>query len=232
MTQGKLTPERLAAVHWVLTLVDPLLPVADRDHYLDKMSEVTRSSPDWSQLFFAGVISDMILTLPTTDPWRRLSARVGDVTVGTAPPDSDGAVRPDGNRFGTWRDCTDVIEPVFDHPQLDPALAAVASDLPSQAAVLLAAAAHGWSQARLAAAEVSKTGDLFDAAHAAMSWSMHRRRAYGVQTDPWPIESVYRWSWRADRSERGQQWPADQVDEAIEDQSIEDMLTAGIIQPG
>ena len=52
-----------------------------------------------------------------------------------------------------------------------------------------------------------------------------------IRDSSWPIESVYRWSWRADQTAAGRSWPVADVDASIAEEAVEDMLTSGMIDP-
>ena len=229
--ESAMSPQREAAVHWVVTLVEPLLASADRDRYLQGMREACAASPGWAAVFFGGLVADLVLTLPERDPWRALSARVGSTTVGPRPPDLDGAVTAAARPFGAWTDAEDLLTPVYERVELDPSLSGLTSGLAPHAAALLAGAGYGWQAGRQIALAVA-AGDLaglFDAGHAAASWALHRRRSYGVVDDPWPVESAYRWSWRAEQEIAGKQWPLEPVQEAIDEERVESLLRDGAI---
>lgn len=230
------------AVRWAPTLVEPLLDLGYRVELERALESLVETHPDWFASFGGGVLSDMVATLPASDPWRSLSARLGSMTVGHAPPAQDGARKADGRAFGGLADHLDIIGAVFPDPVKDAALAAVAHPIHPRAIAVIGFAGHGWREAQNAvgmlvsmsnpteppppplpsgrlrlvtsvpAADPSWPG-VYRCWLDALRWVIHRRRAYGVgiEADPWPTESVYRWSWRADRIADGDDWPIDQI---------------------
>lgn len=221
-----MSPQRRAAVRWVVNLVEPLIPEPDRAERAAALEAACRASPGWAALFFAGLVSDLAGTLPGSDPWRALSGRVGQVTVGAHPPRVDGAAHPDGRAFGTWQDGADLLEPVYADVELDPALSALSAGLSPGAAALLAAAGYGWDQAHRVAEALGER--VVTAGPDAVRWALHRRRAYGVLSDPWPIESAYRWSWRADQHVAGRTWDSGAVAMSLVEESVEALSHLGL----
>lgn len=214
-------------IHWGHTLHEPLLPPRLRARLEHNFATAHRENIDRVNLFLAGLIAEATLTLPANDHWRRLSARCGNITVGEHPPETDGALNDDsGEPFGTWRDAVDVSGFEAVTPVDDPALVALVEDLDPAAAAILAAAGHGWKAARRMIKQVQLVGDPPDAdagitsmpflndpdylaahnlSHArtaaitALRWAAHRRRAYLGHSDPWLVDSVNMWAWRATR---------------------------------
>lgn len=223
-----------------MTLVEPLLPLAVRMSAHDDMNAVCRARPHWGAAFLGGVAADMIRSLPDGDPWRNLSARLGTLTMGGEPPAEPGAVRPDGVPFGTWHDMEDLVGLVFDAPEVDVALAAVAEPLSPAAAAVIAFASLGWEAAGRALRAAHATGvpdgsgeevvypeklrasvagrAMYEAGSAAIRWGIFRRRAYGqvAVDDPWPVESCFRWSWRADQITSQLDWSPDDIEPTID----------------
>ena len=105
------------ALRWATGLTEPLLSTAARVAADDAMRERAGRHPRWAAVLFAGALADVLTTLPPDDPWRRLSARIGELRVGSPPRDDlgTGAWRrgaPGGpRRFGTWRDAADLTGP-------------------------------------------------------------------------------------------------------------------------
>lgn len=229
---------------WALTLNEPLLPLARRRYLEDDLLSVCTVAPMWTSVALGGVLADMVRSLPSDDPWRHLTGRVGTITVGDDPPTEDGARSADGSPFGTWRDGLDLLEEIYSHPSLDPALAAVATDLQPVAAGLIASGSYGW---RASSAMIQWLADptrspvtdmgpssnivmldtkrplsapggrrVYDAVTAALRWVVWRRRCYMPgDLDTWPGESLYRWGWRADQIVTGGAWDVDDVEPLI-----------------
>lgn len=221
-------------VHWGQTLYEPLLPPLVQSRNEGTFAKTHRQEPDRVHLFLAGLIAEAIGTLPDTDPWKHLSARCGNITVGENPPEEDGAVRDaDGEPFGSWRDATDLISLEAATPWEDSALAALTEPLEPAAAAILAAASRGWRAAMRMIRQVQIVGNrpevaeeyqglpflndpeylaANDLAHArlcavdALRWAVHRRRAYLGRNDPWLEDAVSMWAWRATRRELEAGW--------------------------
>jgi len=207
------------AAHWAMTLAEPLLSPATRARLETGMEMCSLTHPEWATVFFGGVLADMALTLPPDDPWRHLSARIGELTVGPNPPPDLGAAAPDGTPFGTWADGIDRVPMTFGDVDSDSGLAALVEPLdPAGSAVLALACStqtKNWVQVVTATKHLLLAlADTADAApdpvstitrwHLAVTsatrWAIWRRRSYGLPNDdPWPIESCFRWSWQADR---------------------------------
>ena len=239
-----------AANAWAMTLVEPLLPDALRFEIDEQMSHTCRRHPSWAAAFYGGLLSTLVATLPESDPWRNLSGRIANLTVGTAPPEEDGAVNNTGPRagesFGTWRDGTDVSPLVFDDVTKDVALVALSHPLTPHAAALLAFAGQGWETCISAARAVYRAAvppdeatpekvvypdkwkngvagmAVYGAATTAVKWAAWRRRSYGITDDPFLVESTYRWTWRADRILLREQWNASEIATEISAESIRD----------
>jgi len=204
------SPPRAAAARWATTLVEPLLSARVRDALERDMASLVAVQPDWSAAFLAGLLTDIGGTLPCDDPWRRLSGRVGKLSVGDLPPSGTGARNPDGSRHGTWRDHEDLVPLVWHAPEHDPGLMAVAAGLSDASAALVAWSTQPQAEAaqalRALRAELTPSrggspadaGQFWDAAAAALRWVLFRRRSAGTAVDDsWPIESAYAWLERA-----------------------------------
>lgn len=207
---------RDAAAGWALTLLRPLLHPVRRTLFEEAMSSAFDTWPEWCHTYVAGVVTCLVATLPDGDPWRHISARSGATTAGQCPPPEDGVVRDNtGRRFGTWRDATDIVLPVFSEPESDPSLAELADHLSVRAGLLLAAAGAGeWRSTRDTFATITselgsgvddfgRPHSLFlgrmsrDVAREAIAWAMHRRMAYGG--DVFCEEILLRWTTLATR---------------------------------
>jgi len=198
-----------AAVRWAAGLTEPLLPTLARVAADQAVRRHAAADPRWAVTLFAGVLADVLTTLPAEDPWRHLSARIGDLTIGT-PPRTDpgpGAWRrdPGGGRrpFGTWRDAADLTGTPPGGPgddvRVDPGIAALSDPLTPRAAAVLAFAARGRAEARAAVAATGPSGATeFEAAAEALRWAVHRRRGYRGPGDLWPVEAVTVWAAHAE----------------------------------
>lgn len=203
-----------------------------------------------TRLFLAGMLSDMMGTLPPSDPWRALSGRVELNLVGTLVPDVDGAVTADGTPFGTWRDALDVTPLIHASPVDDVGLTALAAeDLHPHAAAILAASAYTWRTALAFIEAVENSGPpasqgaqvmeispgvawqigarahhARECATAALRWAVHRRRSYRGAEDTWVGESAFRWAWRSNRMADGRGFSDEDVTAAIVAESLPDAM--------
>ena len=202
------------------------------------MVRICAHHPRWAGNFFGGFIADIMMTLPIQDPWAHLSARVGSVTVGNRPPETEGAVHADGRPFGTWRDALDRLPLMFNDPEDDPQLVALTVDLLPPAAAILASGAYGWQECIRMIEAVGRRqppagtempaqwrvrwsgGQLFTSCVEASRWAIHRRRSYRGLEDLWPAEAAFRWAWRADRITADIAWSTEDVDSGIEAEKL------------
>lgn len=203
---------RSTVARWLVAQCEPLVPTLERAVAEQAFVALTEAEPQQTAWWFAGVLSDHMLTLPPADPWRHLSARAGaEMTRGRVPkpPALTGAVGPNGP-FGQVLDGQDLVHPSFSDPGTDVGLAAIAGGLSSGGAALLAFASDGWeagSRAGMAlhAEVLSDTRDtsraaaaLFGAAADALRWAVWRRRVYMGAGDDWTLASGFGWLWRSD----------------------------------
>lgn len=219
---------RQAAATWLVAQCEPLVPTLDRAVAEQAFIAVTLRNPECVTWWFGGLIADHIQSLPPTDPWRHLSARVGEtLTRGRLPkpPALTGACGTNG-KFGTLEDCTDLAHPSFSEPATDVGLAAVATGISSGGAALLGFAADGTRECARAAMAlhtelITETRDkkeaadkLFGACSDATRWAVWRRRAYVGLADDWTLASGFAWLWRADELTQHADLPAGEWDEA------------------
>ncbi|GAA1753898.1 hypothetical protein GCM10009810_12190 [Nostocoides vanveenii] len=226
-----------AAATWTQTLIEPLLSSARRAIAEDAMTRVCTHHPRWAVAFFGGFIADMVGTFPPEDPWRTLSGRVGSEVFGPRPPATTGAVTASGAPFGTWNDSADRLPLIYRLPGDDPQMVAVADPLPDVSAGVIAASCYGWRDAVKALTFVQLSSppageappakwlprwsgaNLYAVASQAARWVVHRRRSYAGHDDVWPLESAFRWAWRADRIAADAPWPEADVDTQIAEET-------------
>ena len=193
------------AVRWAAGLTEPLLSTAARVTADDAMRGRALVDPQWAVTLFAGVLADVLTTLPVDDPWRHLSARIGGLSIGT-PPGSDpsaGAWRRGSaggwHRFGSWRDAADLVPETGDL-RADPGTAALVEPLRPEPAAILAFAARGRAESAAAVGSLGPDGAaVFEAGAEALRWAVHRRRAYCGPGDLWPVEALTEWAAGAER---------------------------------
>ena len=216
---------------WAVSLVEPLLSLHRRNALERSLQQLCRARPAWATIWLPGTIADIVLTLPPADDWRNLSARVvrteGQDLLrhGAAePPQTTGATGPGGHAFGTWRDSEDLAQPMFTAVAQNSELAALDEPLPAASAALLAFCADGWDAGRAAMVALAATEGNPDAVYRigmpALSWAVHRRRAYRGPKDMWPVESSFVWSARAEQVESGLAWDVGSMRLAISQESV------------
>ncbi len=213
------------ALQWGIVMHDPLLPDRARQRGVEHIDALALEEPAWAAAFFGGVAADIAGTLPAEDPWRTLSGTAGSIHRGNArlPPGVSGATWPSGAMFGEWADFTDVTPLVSDVPETDPELAAVADPLDPAGVAVIPFAFDGWRSAAGALASLSDTGlALGPVGREAVRVLIIRRRSYGVESDdPWIIESIFDWGWRAEKVVEG--WVPD--DDALAERIARERIT-------
>ncbi|GEL47775.1 hypothetical protein CHO01_28910 [Cellulomonas hominis] len=190
---------------WAAALCEPLISTRRRADLDAAMRQRATESPRWAVIFFAGMVSDQIQTLPAEDPWRHLSARAGDLTRCDVPrpPDSTGAVSG-GDVFGQPSQGEDLVDLSPGDPGAEVTSAALADGLEPPAAAVLAFAADGWRAAAGALEEVLAQGhEVFEIGADALRWAVWRRRAYVGADDDLTMLSAMQWAWRAQALSEG-----------------------------
>lgn len=148
--------------------------------------------------FVAGVVADLLHSLPAEDPWRRTKLVEGIVRSVLGHP------------FGTWVDAIDLQTRA--HPDLrsDPVLAALDTPLPESSALMVHLCADGWNAAFDKISTAVRHGitaeELFADGCAAIRWVIHRRWAYVGSDDPHAAFVTSAWVRRAHSVENGQPW--------------------------
>jgi hypothetical protein len=226
-----------------VTLTEPLLSPDRRQRVETAFADLAATRPRWLAYWAAGVLADIAGTLPRYDPWTRLSGRLGRLTVGPEPPETDGACHAGGQPYGTWTDGADLVALVFERPEVDAAFAALADPLDTTAAGLLAFAGHGpsWRDVLPAVVEAWRvtTGDdlpdratatradpeasrvWLDQVTAAIRWLAWRRRAYGAgEADLWPHEACFRWASYAGETSAGRPLDENAIAVAVSDEAV------------
>ena len=207
---------------------EPLVSARSRLTIGLEFDEQARLHPQWASVWFAGLISDAIQTLPDQDPWRHLTGTVkvnGDdlIARGKFPvPTETGAIGHRGD-FGTWHDTTDVRMAEMDDPALDIGLAVVADPIPKESAALLAFAGQGWASLNTAIGLLA-TGvneSIFDLCEPAVRWAYFRRNIYVGNDDPYIVFSAFAWLYRADMMTLGRLWDTAEVNTQIEENHID-----------
>ena len=231
---------RDVAATWLITLCEPLIPtfnrvVADEAFVAQTQRDFARSA--W---WFGGVIADHMMTLPSADPWRHLSATVEGVMARgmvPKPPARTGAVGRNGV-FGTVADGQDLVPPSFTDAATDVGLAALVSGISPGGAALVAFGTDGWDAAGRAALAVHAhhlavtrdpgvaAAQFFGDASDALLWAIWRRRAYLGLADDWTLVSGFAWLGRAEELAATGQLPAGEADQ------VRRAVVAEAIDPG
>jgi hypothetical protein len=184
-----------AVFRWTITRCDPLVTYAYRQTADAELRTASARHPEWFAIWASGVLADLIETLDPEDPWRN-----------TTTNDAGTVVLPDGSRFGTWHNATDLLPlPAEGNPALDVGLAAVALPLSAPSSHLWHAAQTGREAAleQLLAIEV---GGSYPVAAPVIERAMFRRRVFMGQEDAYIPQVCTDWSVRADRITAGQPW--------------------------
>ncbi len=144
---------RAPVARWAMSLAEPLISTSRRIVLDADLAAFTAGNPQWTTYWFAGLVSDLVATLPPEDPWRHLSASLDlgalsdgpageedrlsfDNPRGRAAPAGTGAVLPDGRRFGTAEDSADLLMPDIGPPDADIGVVALTEPLDPVAAAL------------------------------------------------------------------------------------------------
>ena len=191
------------AVRWAVALTEPLLSTRARVAADDAMRDRAAADPEWAATLFGGVLADVLTTLPPDDPWRHLSARMGDISIGTPPAAEPGTGawlrNPEGRwqRFGTWRDAADLTGRSRTPPTCGRTRRSQRWPNPSNRPP-----PRCWRSPPAAAPSPAtrwprwaRTGRWCSTAGAdALRWAVHRRRAYRGPGDLWPVEALTEWA--------------------------------------
>lgn len=188
----------LAYWRWAAGLFNCLLTVEARTENEQELLAQVRARPIMFTAFVAGVVSDLLHSLPVEDPWRHTE-------------EVDGIIRSvSGNPFGTWADALDLHTRA--HPDLrsDPVLAALVPPLSESAALVV----HLCSQGRSAAFDQLSTAarhgmtveKIFADGCAAIRWAIYRRGEYVGADDPYSPIVTRAWVRRAHSIDKGLPW--------------------------
>lgn len=185
------------------------------------------TDPARGRLWLAGVIGDLVASLPQPDPWRHLSARVpvaggtDIVLLGTATPPAGLGAASAAGEFGTWRDGVDLVPPAHANLLVDSGLIALAEPLEPASAALLALCGSDFRTGARALEELATGGPgAFDIAAPALRWAAWRRRVYTGPEDTYPMTTGFMWLNFAARLAAGEgfddtQWQADRESGAL-----------------
>lgn len=172
---------------WAVGLTEPGIDPEDRLATLRAMEEQARANRSRALILLSGALTDILDSLPDTDPWRSV----------------------DPERFGTWRDGTDLVPKGDAEVREDVGLAALARPLGREAAELMAQTRHGWEA-------VARAAQLLDEPvrplTRAITWATWRRRAY-EGGDHWPVMAVFLWIRLSQRAAAGEAVSADRTRE-------------------
>jgi hypothetical protein len=149
-----LAKSRVALCHWAVGMEVRNLGPGFHERAHDQMVTMSMTRPAGSAIVLGGLLYQLAATLPQDDAWRQLSARVGRLTRGPTPPESDGAINLQGLPFGTVNDGLDRITDAIDPPTNDPSLAPLWTPLSPTAAGLIGVAGGDLAETIIAVREV------------------------------------------------------------------------------
>lgn len=194
-------PETGWVSRWVVSLCEPLLDIESRQEIENAMERLAAENPHWVAAWASGWLSDIIRSLDPADPWRNITILEGQTQ------------HPDGTPFGSWVDATDIVHAGTDDIRADLGLAALASPLSPEAAVLFAAACRGRDEAYALLTDgigpqlfPANAKTFFSTVAAALRWAIYRRRLFAGAEDPFIPISGTEWIRRARFITSGEAW--------------------------
>jgi len=167
----------------VVSLCEPLLSVELLTGIHASAGRAFQAAPQMARTWSAGLLSDVLHTLPAGDPWRN-------------PHDT----------FGTWQDGADLIPPAHANLFVDVGLVALADPLPTESADLIRHVTGDLDTALDGFAADVHDADLYDTVLPALRWVTWRRRAYVGPEDPYVMLTGFEWLTRARLIIAGQPW--------------------------
>lgn len=215
MADDRNTRMRDAPQRWMVAQLEPLLTGREVTRRESDCVRWCAANPKIAPVWFAGMVWQILATLPADDPWRQIAVRArdsrGHVVERGHPPEG---------RMGAWlEDSTmdsempgeDLIPRSSLDPSTDHGLRALADGLPERSAQTLGFAFDSFEAAMeiLSADRTAMSPDLFgratfDAGSAALRWAIWRRRAYVGRTDPYPLMIALEWLERAELHAHGE----------------------------
>lgn len=142
---------------WAVTLLNSLVATQERVAAEEAMMALVGRNPDWMAAYCAGVLHEVVMSLPRDDPWRNLTAMIDldMLTFGQTNdehqrrlfkgphnavyPEKTGALLPNGTVFGTIESAFDLRRiGAGDDPLRDIAMAPLYPNLSPLSAVMVA----------------------------------------------------------------------------------------------
>lgn len=201
------------ASRWAINFSVPLLTDSMRIDNRERMRASCVRLPSWASVWFAGVLSDILYTLPGTDPWKHPRR------------DTNGVVTDE--EFGTWTAATDLgVSAQLEDVSLSRDYAAIATPLSQPGRDVLAAAAAGFQACRdCLQPQGGETdgGRMFDIGSEALTWACFRRGQYLGGEDNFPFEVMVSWGQRAADFLSGRE-PSREAEQYVESEKINDAL--------
>lgn len=188
---------------YVVVLNDPLIDLESRAEIEYAVRTLAGSDPHWVGIWVSGFLSDIVRSLDSDDPWRRLVVQDGK------------ALHPNGDPFGSSADMTDVVHPSVDDIRSDFGLAPLHHRLNDKSAALIAVAGAGWKPTFYwirtnlfhdTVLEQDEADTFFHTSSTALRWAIHRRRLFMGWDDSFIPVSGIAWSERADKIIMGKSW--------------------------
>lgn len=148
----------VVVARWAVTMLNPLVATQERVAAEEAMMALVGRNPDWMAAYCAGVLHEVVTSLPRDDPWRNLTSVIdldmltfGHPTSEENPrrifkgprtaafPEKTGAMLPNGTIFGTIESAFDLRRiGADDDPLRDVAMAPLYPNLSPLSAAMIA----------------------------------------------------------------------------------------------
>lgn len=189
------------AAVWAINFVEPLFTDGMREDNRANMQASCLERPMWAAAWFAGVLSDIVGSLPDRDPWKTLSR------------DADGMVAD--KEFGTWTSAIDIGTPIgLDDLSRALKYSAISTVMPSSSRDVFAAAGDGFDTCRECLVQRCGRNNgqaVFDIGSRSLAWACFRRRQYLGFEDNFAVQVMSSWGRLADEAVHGRDRPDESV---------------------
>lgn len=233
MPQQPVARLKSTPLRWIIGQLEPLTIGRTMTRLESDCVRWCTANPTIAPAWFAGMVWQILATLPADDPWRQIAVRGRD---------SEGRIvergQPPEGRMGAWLhgSLMDSEEPGTDltprsslDVSLDHGLVALNHGISERGAQVLGfgfdsfeAAAEMLKADAVAMAPELFGRSIFDAGSAALRWALWRRRVYVGRTDPYPLMVALEWLERAGRVSRGESIDLGGCEFEISTEKIED----------
>ena len=211
-----------ATAQWAAMLREPLTPTSVRLRVMADLERACTSHPQIMALIFAGILHDLVATLPSSDWMKRLSARYGSHVVAGEflLPQTDGATGHYG-RFGTISDGSDLTVPMGPETTQDPYLIAITDDLDAAQSAFFVFSSTDPFRGAAFLREVAD-GRLLEVAEAPVLRAAWRRDSHTTRDDLYLWTCALSWARRALTIASGKPWDPKAWTEEIRSASVDD----------